>query len=259
MQDKVVQNFNLRRNFLELAPEIWEIVYNFYSSEYASCLKYLEDLKTNLLLDIHLHDHVEMLYREIRHKALIQYTLPMGFVDLDKMAEAFRTDVSVLEEELVPLISEYHMQLKSQSRAASCEVDRCLKLVLHYKKAIAAIPNLEKSTYLEDEINSTVATLNDKKLYRKQITDLHGKRACFKNQVKMLKPQLHDAVEGKSKDELENLLKMAETEFDKAEQAMRVAKELLQAVLGKKFGTIIHAQVSEYDAYTIRDGRKVRA
>ncbi|GKB93933.1 gag/pol polyprotein [Tanacetum coccineum] len=38
-------------------------------------------LTANLLLDIHLHDHVEMMYTQIRNKALIQYTHPFVSVD----------------------------------------------------------------------------------------------------------------------------------------------------------------------------------
>ncbi|KAF9594780.1 hypothetical protein IFM89_034763 [Coptis chinensis] len=65
-----------------------------------SCLQYLENLKANLLLDIHLYDHVETLYSHIRHKILIQYTHPFVSVDLNMMADAFKTSVGGLEKEL---------------------------------------------------------------------------------------------------------------------------------------------------------------
>ncbi|KAE9463083.1 hypothetical protein C3L33_05005, partial [Rhododendron williamsianum] len=91
--NKVIDNLNFW-NFLELVPEVRELIHNFYSSHYASCLDYLGSLKANLLLDIHLHDHVETLYEEIRHKALIQYTHPFVSVDLGMMANAFKTSVA---------------------------------------------------------------------------------------------------------------------------------------------------------------------
>ncbi|KAH9622724.1 hypothetical protein KSS87_018570 [Heliosperma pusillum] len=82
---------------------------------YASCLNYLESLKANLLLDIHLHDHVETLYKEIRHKALIQYTLPFVSVDLNMMADAFKTSVSGLQKELETLITNNQIQARIDS------------------------------------------------------------------------------------------------------------------------------------------------
>nr|KYP77006.1 COP9 signalosome complex subunit 1 [Cajanus cajan] len=82
-----------------------------FPSHYASCLEYLGNLKANLLLDIHLHDHVETLYDQIRHKALIQYTHPFVSVDLNMMANAFKTTVAGLEKELEALITDNQIQL----------------------------------------------------------------------------------------------------------------------------------------------------
>lgn len=82
-----------------------------FLSHYASCLEYLGNLKANLLLDIHLHDHVETLYDQIRHKALIQYTHPFVSVDLNMMANAFKTTVAGLEKELEALITDNQIQV----------------------------------------------------------------------------------------------------------------------------------------------------
>ncbi|OIW04797.1 hypothetical protein TanjilG_11143 [Lupinus angustifolius] len=84
-------------------------------NHYASCLEYLGNLKANLLLDIHLHDHVETLYNQIRHKALIQYTLPFVSVDLNMMANAFKTTVAGLEKELEALITNNQIQARIDS------------------------------------------------------------------------------------------------------------------------------------------------
>ncbi|KAH9604075.1 hypothetical protein KSS87_010415 [Heliosperma pusillum] len=114
LKSKVIDNLNFR-NFLELVPEIRELIHDFYSSHYASCLDYLGNLKTNLLLDIRLHDHVESLYKEIRHKALIQYTLPFVSLDLNMMANAFKTSVSDLQKELETLITNNQIQARIDS------------------------------------------------------------------------------------------------------------------------------------------------
>ncbi|CAN6566232.1 unnamed protein product [Malus baccata var. baccata] len=110
LKNKVIDNLNFR-NFLELVPEVRELINDFYSSHYASCLDYLGNLKANLLLDIHLHDHLETLYGQIRHKALIQYTHPFVSVDLHMMANAFKTDVAGLEKELEALITDNQVQV----------------------------------------------------------------------------------------------------------------------------------------------------
>uniref|UniRef100_A0A5B6ZHT0 Putative COP9 signalosome complex subunit 1 n=1 Tax=Davidia involucrata TaxID=16924 RepID=A0A5B6ZHT0_DAVIN len=114
LKNKVIDNINFR-NFLELVPEVRELIHDFYSSHYASCLDYLGSLEANLLLDIHLHDHVETLYDQIRHKALIQYTHPFVSVDLHMMANAFKTSVAGLEKELEALITDNQIQARIDS------------------------------------------------------------------------------------------------------------------------------------------------
>ncbi|GMN61253.1 hypothetical protein TIFTF001_030341 [Ficus carica] len=114
LKNKVIDNLNFR-NFLELVPEVRELINDFYSSRYASCLDYLGNLKANLLLDIHLHDHVETLYDQIRNKALIQYTHPFVSVDLCMMANALKTSVAGLEKELEALITDNQIQARIDS------------------------------------------------------------------------------------------------------------------------------------------------
>ncbi|KAL6499306.1 COP9/signalosome complex subunit Csn1 [Orobanche hederae] len=114
LKSKVIDNINFR-NFLELVPEVRELINDFHTSHYASCLEYLGNLKANLLLDIHLHDHVETLYEQIRNKALIQYTLPFVSVDLHMMANAFNTTITALEKELEALITNDQIQARIDS------------------------------------------------------------------------------------------------------------------------------------------------
>ncbi|VAH17106.1 unnamed protein product [Triticum turgidum subsp. durum] len=114
LKSKVIDNYNFR-NFLELVPEVRELVNDFYASRYGSCLGYLEKLKSNLLLDMHLHAHIETLYKDIRHKAIIQYTFPFISVDLNLMAVAFQTSVSLLEKELAALITDNKIQARIDS------------------------------------------------------------------------------------------------------------------------------------------------
>uniref|UniRef100_A0A0K2ULN8 PCI domain-containing protein n=1 Tax=Lepeophtheirus salmonis TaxID=72036 RepID=A0A0K2ULN8_LEPSM len=101
--------------FLELDPALREAILNFYASKYGACLKQLDDMKDNLLLDIYLAPHVPKLYAMIRNRALIQYFSPYTSADLTKMAHSFNTSVSGLENELMTLILEDQIQARIDS------------------------------------------------------------------------------------------------------------------------------------------------
>jgi len=116
LKSKVLDNAAFK-NFLELVPQIRELINDFYNSRYASCLAYLQQLRPELELDIHLYDHVEGLYQKIRSKALVQYFSPFISVDLNAMAQAFNTDVASLEKELAGLIMEGSIQARIDSHS----------------------------------------------------------------------------------------------------------------------------------------------
>eukprot|EP00899_Mesostigma_viride_P012739 jgi/Mesvir1/21466/Mv03922-RA.1 len=114
LKQRAIDNLQFR-NFLELVPDVRELIDDFYASRYASCLDYLQKLRPMLLLDIHLHDHVESLYGQIRQRALIQYVTPFTSVDLSIMADAFKTNVAGLEKELAALIMDNQVQARIDS------------------------------------------------------------------------------------------------------------------------------------------------
>ena len=59
--------------FLELDPQLREVIFSFQASRYGKCLKLLEEMKENLLLDLYLAGHVGTLYSLIRNRGLVQY------------------------------------------------------------------------------------------------------------------------------------------------------------------------------------------
>uniref|UniRef100_A0A1B6LTV4 PCI domain-containing protein n=1 Tax=Graphocephala atropunctata TaxID=36148 RepID=A0A1B6LTV4_9HEMI len=101
--------------FLELEPQLRDIIFKFYESKYASCLKLLDEIKDNLYLDMYLAPHVNTLYSQIRNRALIQYFSPYLSADMRKMAEALNTSVSALEDELMQLILDGQIQARIDS------------------------------------------------------------------------------------------------------------------------------------------------
>jgi COP9 signalosome complex subunit 1 len=92
------------KKFLELYPEVRELVNDFHNSRYTSCLRTLDALKAELCYDVHLHDHLDPLCDKIRSRALVQYFSPYMKLDLQKMAEAFNTDTATIEDEVATLI-----------------------------------------------------------------------------------------------------------------------------------------------------------
>ncbi|XP_030840647.1 COP9 signalosome complex subunit 1 isoform X2 [Strongylocentrotus purpuratus] len=103
LQKNVISSSSFKL-FLELEPQLRDIIFMFYESKYASCLKLLEEIKDNLLLDMYLAPHVTVLYSQIRNRALIQYFSPYVSADMQKMASAFNTSEADLEDELMTLI-----------------------------------------------------------------------------------------------------------------------------------------------------------
>eukprot|EP00002_Diphylleia_rotans_P017584 TRINITY_DN3410_c0_g3_i10.p1 TRINITY_DN3410_c0_g3~~TRINITY_DN3410_c0_g3_i10.p1 ORF type:complete len:410 (+),score=83.93 TRINITY_DN3410_c0_g3_i10:46-1275(+) len=109
IQTKIMENSEFKQ-YLELVPEIRDAIYDFHATRYTSCLRILNRMKNELLLDIYLFNHVSSLYQMIRNKALVQYFSPFSTVDLHRMAEVFLTTVPELEKELMTLITNNSIQ-----------------------------------------------------------------------------------------------------------------------------------------------------
>ncbi|ORX60362.1 PCI-domain-containing protein [Hesseltinella vesiculosa] len=105
LQDLLNTNTQFRA-FLELEPQVREIMELFQSSKYAACFTLLETLKPTWKLDMYLSPHIDSIIQHIREKAMVQYCLPYSSIDLRSMAQAFNTDVETVEEDLVQLIGQ---------------------------------------------------------------------------------------------------------------------------------------------------------
>ncbi|XP_028406609.1 COP9 signalosome complex subunit 1-like [Dendronephthya gigantea] len=114
LRTKVLSNSSFKL-FLELDPQIRDVLHKFYESQYASCLKILDDIKDNFRLDLYLSSHVNTLYSKIRNRALIQYFSPYVSADMGKMAESFNTTIPALEDELTQLILDDQIQARIDS------------------------------------------------------------------------------------------------------------------------------------------------
>lgn len=68
------------KSLLELVPRIREVLNCFYSAEYSTVFESLDGLRMELLLDIHLHPHVEKLFKQIRNRAIVSKYFPQKWV-----------------------------------------------------------------------------------------------------------------------------------------------------------------------------------
>jgi len=112
---KLVISSSQFKLFLELEPQLREVIQCFYDSRYGQCLKLLDELKDNFLLDLYLAPHVKSLFSMIRNRGLVQYFSPYMSADLHKMASSFNTNVANLENELMKLILSGHIQARIDS------------------------------------------------------------------------------------------------------------------------------------------------
>jgi len=115
LQKRVLSSSSFKQ-FLELEPQLRNLLHKFYDSQYAECLKLLDEMRDNLLLDIYLSSHVTTLYSEIRKRALVQYFSPYVSADLKRMANAFNTSVASLEDELTQLILDKQISARIDSQ-----------------------------------------------------------------------------------------------------------------------------------------------
>ncbi|KAH7474632.1 hypothetical protein PRIC1_013236 [Phytophthora ramorum] len=114
LKEKVINNPSFKA-FLELLPWLRELITDFYSSNYASCLQTLEKMKPELKLDLYLCEHVEKLCKEIRSRGIIQYFYPYLSVDLHQMAHTFNTPTVNLEKEICELIAAERLHARMDS------------------------------------------------------------------------------------------------------------------------------------------------
>jgi len=114
LQKLVITNAGFKQ-FLELEPQLNNIITKFYESKYAACLRLLDEIKDNLRIDIYLAPHIANLYDLIRNRGLIQYFSPYLSADLHRMADSFNTSVLALEDELSKLILDGQVKARIDS------------------------------------------------------------------------------------------------------------------------------------------------
>eukprot|EP01060_Flectonema_neradi_P009587 TRINITY_DN16828_c0_g1_i1.p1 TRINITY_DN16828_c0_g1~~TRINITY_DN16828_c0_g1_i1.p1 ORF type:complete len:440 (+),score=86.30 TRINITY_DN16828_c0_g1_i1:71-1321(+) len=125
------------RPFLDLVPNLSEVVKSFCNSRY-SCLKTLSNMKEALNLNVFLHSHVSGLLDMIWQRALKQYTAPYTTIDLNKMASAFNTSTPLLERSLAQLIIDGQLSARINSETKTLHARVSNQCQSTYERALTA-------------------------------------------------------------------------------------------------------------------------
>lgn len=104
------------REWLDAAPDVRELVEQFYAAQYGPCLAALERMRSELLLDLYLSAHAAELLQRIRERAITQYFGPYASVDMRKMAAALGMPLPDLERDLARLIAAGHIAARIDSQ-----------------------------------------------------------------------------------------------------------------------------------------------
>ena len=102
--------------YLELEPHIREAAQAFVSAHYSVTLSILEHHRSDFVIDIFLASHVDVLYKEIRQKALVQAFFPYFSIELSSLSSLFMTPLSELSAEVVELIEERKIKARVDSQ-----------------------------------------------------------------------------------------------------------------------------------------------
>mmetsp|Transcript_12119 Transcript_12119/g.36945 ORF Transcript_12119/g.36945 Transcript_12119/m.36945 type:complete len:413 (+) Transcript_12119:171-1409(+) len=106
LKESVIENTDFFE-FLDLIPEVREMILDFHNSDYKSCFNYFNKIRPDLQLDLYLSSCLAQLYESIRVKALVQYCSPFSVIDLNEMARAFEiSNIEDFTEEIIQLITD---------------------------------------------------------------------------------------------------------------------------------------------------------
>ncbi|CAN0287000.1 unnamed protein product, partial [Discosporangium mesarthrocarpum] len=124
------------KNFLDLIPQVRELIHDFANSRYKACLGHLASIRGELDLDLHLHSHVTKLYKNIEDKCLMQYFSPYTSVKLSAMSESLGMQVPELEKKVAALIIGNQMLARIDSKNSTLHGKHADQRSTSYRKVL---------------------------------------------------------------------------------------------------------------------------
>jgi COP9 signalosome complex subunit 1 len=151
----VIENASFKQ-FLELEPQVREMIRAFYSSKFKSCFEILNSVKNELSMDLFLASKIESMYSLIRSRAMLQYCSPFLSLDLHQMAEVFSCTVNELETQIASLITsnqldariDSHNKVKLCNSGCKSQRHECSAKGLHGKlRSVRKVPARSQIQY----------------------------------------------------------------------------------------------------------------
>ncbi|CAF0826986.1 unnamed protein product, partial [Didymodactylos carnosus] len=142
---RLILNSNIKQ-YLELEPNIRDIIQKFYDTNYSDCLKLMAQLQNLFYLDIYLAQHVKPLYYDIRHRIIVTYFLPYKNASMLIMAKQLNTTIDFLEDELVNLIRNGKIKARIDSKNKILYVADTDQRWYAYQHALNIAKQCEKTT-----------------------------------------------------------------------------------------------------------------
>ncbi|CAF0789131.1 unnamed protein product [Didymodactylos carnosus] len=142
---RLILNSNIKQ-YLELEPNIRDIIQKFYDTNYSDCLKLMTQYQSLFYLDIYLAQHVKPLYHDIRHRIIVTYFLPYKNASMLIMAKQLNTTIDSLEDELVNLIRNGKIKARIDSKNKILYVADTDQRWYAYQHALNIAKECEKTT-----------------------------------------------------------------------------------------------------------------
>ncbi|KAI8913549.1 signalosome subunit 1 [Gorgonomyces haynaldii] len=139
---KMLENHNFKQ-FLELEPQIRELVEAFYNCRYGVCMDIMAKIKEDLLLDMYLNELVDIIFQFIKKRAIVQYFGPYESVEMTKMAHAFNMTLEQLETYLLQLITENQIKARIDSHKKVLVAKQTNPRKESFKKALQVLEDFE--------------------------------------------------------------------------------------------------------------------
>jgi COP9 signalosome complex subunit 1 len=115
LKSRLLDNSDFK-TYLELEPHIREAAQAFFSARYSVTLDILDRHKSDFVVDIFLSPHIDLLYKEIRQKALVQAFYPYSTLELSTLSSLFSTPVNDLVVEVAQLIEDGKIKARLDSQ-----------------------------------------------------------------------------------------------------------------------------------------------
>jgi COP9 signalosome complex subunit 1 len=126
IKTNVMENPNFKQ-YLELEPQIREMIRAFYNSKFKQCFEIWNSLRHEFMVDMFLAPKMDSIYSLIKSKAMLQYCSPFKSLDMQQMADVFSCNYTELESMVAQLITSNQLEARIDSHNKVYEINQVVK------------------------------------------------------------------------------------------------------------------------------------